>query len=93
MEYVLVDVGDNIVGKKDLSDDIGVGGARTFFIHRKQIDEVEFDKLWKVMTYTEYKQQEEAFTRKPSSEQSFRSYPGYIRWWEDEDDYLDLEKT
>ena len=39
MVYVLVDRGDNIVDRKDLSDDIGVGGARTFFIGRKQIDE------------------------------------------------------
>ena len=92
MEYVLVDMGDNIVDKKDLSDDIGIGGARTFFIHRKQIDKKVFDELWKVMSYKEYLQLEEAHTRKPSSEQSFRSYPGYIRWWEDEEEYLDLEK-
>ena len=92
MVYVLVDRGDNIVDREDLSDDIGVRGARTFFIGRKQIDETEFDELWKVMTYKKYKELEEMYTRKPSSEQSFRSYPGYIRWWEDEENYLDLEK-
>ena len=92
MEYVLVDVIDNIVDKKDLSDDIGIGGAKTFFMGRKQIDKKEFDKLWKVMSYKKYLQLEEVYTRKPSSEQSFRSYPGYIRWWEDEEGYLDLEK-
>ena len=92
MRYVLVDRYDNIVDKKDLSDDIGVRGARTFFIGRKQIDETEFDELWKVMTYKKYKELEEMYTRKPSSEQSFRSYSGYIRWWEDEENYLDLEK-
>ena len=91
MEYVLVDRGDNIVDKKDLSD-VGINGARTFFMGRKRMEKEEFDKLWKVMTYTYYKEQENAFTRKPSSEQSFRSYPGYVRWWEDEEDYLDLEK-
>ena len=37
MVYVLVDRNDKIVDKKDLSD-IGINGARTFFIHRKQID-------------------------------------------------------
>ena len=93
MEYVLVDVIDNIVDKKDLSDDIGIGGAKTFFMGRKQIDKKGFDKLWKVMSYKKYLQLEEAHTRKPSSEQSFRSYPGYIRWWEDEEGYLDLEKS
>ena len=92
MVYVLVDRGDNIVDRKDLSDDIGVGGARTFFIGRKQIDEKKFDDMWSVMSYKKYKELEEAHTRKPSSEQSFRSHPGYVRWWEDEEEYLDLEK-
>ena len=92
MVYVLVDRGDNIVDRKDLSDDIGVGGARTFFVGRKQIGEKEFDELWKVMSYKKYREIEEMYTRKPSSEQSFRSYSGYIRWWEDEENYLDLEK-
>ena len=91
MVYVLVDNYDNIVDRKDLSD-IGINGAKTFFMGRKKIEKEEFDKLWSVMTYTYYKEQESAFTRKPSSEQSFRSYPGYIRWWEDEDGYLDMEK-
>ena len=91
MVYVLVDRGDNIVDRKDLSDDIGVRGARTFFVGRKQIGEKEFDELWKVMSYKKYREIEEMYTRKPSSEQSFRSYSGYIRWWEEEN-YLDLEK-
>ena len=47
MVYVLVDRGDNIVDRKDLSDDIGVRGARTFFVGRKQIGEKEFDELIK----------------------------------------------
>ena len=92
MVYVLVDKGDNIVDRKDLSDDIGVRGARTFFVGRKQIGEKEFDELWKVMSYKKYREIEEMYTRKPSSEQSFRSYSGCIRWWEDEENYLDLEK-
>ena len=36
------------------------------------------------MTYTYYKEQEEAFTRKKSSEQ--------IKWWKEDDGYLDLDK-
>ena len=82
MEYVLVDRNDNIVDKKDLSD-IGINGARTFFIKRKQIVEESFDKLWKVMTKKEYNRIEEAHMRKPSSQQ--------IEWWKEED-YLDLDK-
>ena len=82
MVYVLVDRNDKIVDKKDLSD-IGINGARTFFIHRKQIDEKEFDKLWKVKTKKEYDLNQDAFQRKPSSQQ--------IEWWKEED-YLDLDK-
>ena len=83
MVYVLVDRNDKIVDKKDLSD-IGINGARTFFIHRKQIDEKEFDKLWKVKTKKEYDLNQDAFQRKPSSQQ--------IEWWKEEEDYLDLDK-
>ena len=83
MEYVLVDRNDNIVDRKDLSD-IGINGARTFFIKGKQIDEESFDKLWKSMTKKEYDLNQEAFRRKPSSEG--------IEWWKEEEDYLDLDK-
>jgi len=44
---------DEIVDKVDMSD-VGINGARTYFIGRKQIDAESFDKLWKVMTETEY---------------------------------------
>ena len=37
-----------VVHTIDLSDDIGIGGARTFFIGTKKLDEKEFDKLWEV---------------------------------------------
>ena len=93
MKYVLVDKYDNIVDTKDLSDDVGVKGARTFFVGRKQIPYENFIQLWRVMTKDEYDQKLKAHTRKPSSEQSFRDYPGYIRWWEEETDDLDVEKS
>ena len=54
MKYVLVDKYDNILTTVDLSDDIGVTGARTYFIGLKRIDEKEFDKLWKVMSRDQY---------------------------------------
>ena len=53
MKYYLVNKHDEIVDKVDMSD-VGVNGARTYFIGRKQIDAESFDKLWKVMTETEY---------------------------------------
>ena len=55
MKYVLVDNFDNVAGKKDLSDEIGISGARTYFKRVKQIDNKGFNKLWKVMTKDEYK--------------------------------------
>ena len=46
----------NLVSKKskevthtvDLSDGIGISGARTYFIGIKRLDSKEFDKLWEV---------------------------------------------
>ena len=37
-----------IVNTTDLSDDIGVSGARTYFIGVKHLDGVNFDELWEV---------------------------------------------
>ena len=34
--------------------DVGINGARTYFIGRKQIDSESFDKLWRVMSKSEY---------------------------------------
>ena len=34
--------------------DVGVNGAKTYFVGRKQIDEESFDTLWRVMSQTEY---------------------------------------
>ena len=53
MRFYLVNKLDEIVDKVDIGD-VGVNGARTYFIGRKQIDAESFDKLWKVMTETEY---------------------------------------
>ena len=80
MEYVSVDRDDNIVDRKDLSD-IGINGAKTFFIHRKHIDKKEFDKLWKVMSVKEYNTQYTASLQNKQYE-----------WWKEEEDYLDLDK-
>ena len=54
MKYYLVDKYDDIVTRVDLGDDIGVSGARTYFIGTKRIEEEEFDKLWRVMTEEQF---------------------------------------
>ena len=54
MKYVLVDRGDNLVHAVDLASNVGLSGARTYFLGMKQIKSKEFDKLWKVMIKDEY---------------------------------------
>ena len=82
MEYVLLDSTNEVVGT---IDSVTPGGAKHYFIERKKIDEESFDKLWKVMTKKEYKLNEEAFMRKPSSES--------MEWWKEEESYLDIDKS
>lgn len=54
MKYVLVDREDNIVDRVELGSDVGVTGARTYFVKRKQIESEKFDQIWKVMAEDQY---------------------------------------
>ena len=81
MKYVLIDNYDNICGT---IDSVTSGGAEHYFMRRKKMEKEDFDKIWTVVSYSYYKEQVEAFTRKPSSEQ--------IEWWKEEEGYLDLDK-
>ncbi len=80
MKYVLVDKGDNIIENVELGSDVGVSGAKTYFLKSKGIDKKEFDNMWKVMTQKQYDTQ-------------FKSslHNRQIEWWK-EDDYLDIDK-
>ena len=79
MKYVLVDRGDNIVDRVDLTHDIGINGARTFFVGRKQIESEKFDQIWRVMTETEYRR--------------FKVHKETIREYEEFGSWLDVEKS
>ena len=57
MKYVLVDKGDNILENVDLGSDVGVSGAKTYFLKSKGIDKKEFDNMWRVMTKKQYDNQ------------------------------------
>ena len=59
MKYVLVDNFGNVVDTKDLSDDVGVSGATTYFVKRKQIPYESFIQIWKVMTEIDYNRNKE----------------------------------
>ena len=84
MKYVLVDKNDNIVFRTTLTRNIGISGARTYFIGIKKIDEKEFDKMWRVMTEDEYDKKMKISLRKSSSDPQ-------ANWWKEED-YLDIDK-
>ncbi len=80
MKYLLVNKFDEIIDKVDLSDDVGISGAKTYFVKRKQIDESEFDKLWKVQT-------ENDFDLGLRSSLQNRQ----VEWWKEDKDIVDDE--
>ena len=82
MKYVLVDQENDIVDRVGLTSNVGVSGARTFFIGRKQIDAKEFDKLWRVMTEESY-----IWLKEHAQNSSYRG----IKWWEGEKSITDEE--
>ena len=81
MKYVLVDKTDSIVNTIELGSNVGISGAKTYFVGIKRSEESKFDKLWKVMTVDEYNRKLEIGLRKPSSQ-------GY-QWWTEENANLD----
>mgnify|MGYP003138092690 CR=1 FL=1 len=87
MKFVLVNKYDEIVSKVDLSDDIGISGAKTYFKGVKQMPEdVDFDSLWRVMSEKEYDLQFKASLQ--NRQLDHRKY----EWWKDDESYLDIDK-
>ena len=84
MKYVLVDNTDSINTSVDLASEVGITGARTYFLGVKKLDIKEFDKLWKVMTRDEYDKKLEMGLRKPSSH-------GQVEWWKEDKEITDSE--
>ena len=78
MRYVLVDRGDNIVDKVDI--DGGLNEAKQFFIKRKQIDEKEFNNIWRVKSEEDYDLQFKSSLQNRE-----------VEWWKEEECYLDLD--
>ena len=73
MKYVLISRHTKeVVWRTDIASDVGISGARTYFIGVKQTGPEEFDKLWEVITQKEY---DDNHTRITSSKP--------IRWWKD----------
>jgi hypothetical protein len=76
MKYVLVDSNDHINTTVDLSSDVGVSGARTYFVGIKQMPYENFIQLWRVMTEAEYHAMQ---AKKP------------IEWWIEDKEIIDDE--
>ena len=85
MKYVLVDKYDNITTTAELASNVGLSGARTYFVGIKQIDEKEFDKLWRVMSEENYHIQFKA------SLQNRQMDKLKYKWWEEDKAIVDDE--
>ena len=78
MKYLLVDKYDNIITSVELASDVGINGAKTYFMGTKKLDEDNFNKLWKVMTENDYDLQFKATLQ--DRQMGKRKY----EWWKDE---------
>ena len=78
MKYLLVDKYDNIVTSVELASNVGISGAKTYFMGTKKLDEDNFNKLWKVMTENDYDLQFKATLQ--DRQMGKRKY----EWWKDE---------
>ena len=85
MKWVLDNKFDEIVDTCEIASGVGVSGAKTYFRKRKQMDVESFDKLWKVMSKTEY---DRIFKNNLYDRQMGKMK---YEWWKDEETYLDIE--
>ena len=79
MKYVLIDRGDNVVDKIDLSGELSE--AKEFFLKRKKIEIKEFNNLWRVMTEEQYD------TQRDLSNRQNKQY----EWWREDKAIVDEE--
>ena len=82
MKWVLINKVDEIVGRCEIASGVGITGAKTYFMGIKQIEEKEFDKLWKVMSEQQYDTQKDLANRQGKQ----------FEWWRDDQGYLDIDR-
>ncbi len=86
MKWVLVNRFDEIVDTCEIASGVGISGAKTYFKGIKQMEtDEDFDKLWKVMSRTQYDRI--FFSNLQNRQLENRKF----QWWKDEESYLDLE--
>ena len=79
MKYVLIDRGDNVVDKIEISGELS--DAKEFFLKRKKIEIKEFNNLWRVMTEEQYD------TQRDLSNRQNKQY----EWWREDKAIVDEE--
>lgn len=86
MKFLLVSKHtDEIVDRVDLESEVGVSGAKTYFIGTKRLEESKFDGLWSVMTEAQW---DVTFKNNLQNRQlGKRKY----EWWKDDEDWLDID--
>ena len=82
MKWLLVNKADEIVCKCEIGSGVGGSGAKTYFMGVKQMEEKEFDKLWKVMSEQYYNTQKDLANREGKQ----------YEWWKDDEGWLDIDK-
>ena len=85
MKYVLVDKHDCITTSAEIASNVGLSGAKTYFVGIKQIDEEEFDKLWRVMSKDEWDTQFKLGLQGRQNEKL------KYKWWEEDKQIVDEE--
>ena len=81
MKWVLVNNMDEIVDTCEIASEVGVLGAKTYFMGIKRLKGKEFDSLWRVMSQEKYDLQFKASLQNRQ-----------IEWWKDDQSYLDIDK-
>ena len=81
MKWVLVNKMDEIVDTCEIASEVGVSGAKTYFMGIKRLKGKKFDNLWRVMSQEKY---DLKFKVSLQNRQ--------IDWWKDDQSYLDIDK-
>ena len=81
MKWVLVNKTDEVISRCEIASGVGITGAKTYFMGIKQMEEKEFDKLWKVMSEHHYDTQKELANRQGKQ----------YEWWKEDKEIIDDE--
>ncbi len=75
MKWVLINKSDEIVDTCEIASNVGISGAKTYFMGIKKLDEKSFDKLWKVMSNEQFERQIELANREGKQYEWWREEP------------------